>query len=150
MKKNKLTIAIIAALVIITTVTAAIHLSTRQTPPKGVLRIEAQDKTVDLPLSELNLSPVHGTVMNAKGDPKEIDGQGLLLSGVLDKAGSTGYTQVSAVADDEYSATVTAEEIGESGRVYLLLEEGEQLQLLVFGDTNSKRNVSHVIRLVVK
>lgn len=150
MKKNKLTIVIIAVLVIITAVIAAVHLSTRPVPPGGTLRIEAGGQTTDFPLGKLELTPVQGTIVNGKGEEKSIDSQGELLSGVLEKAGITEYTQVNVVADDEYSVTVTAEEIAEADRVYLLLEDGDELRLLVFGDSNSKRNVSNVIRLVVE
>lgn len=150
MKKSKLTMASIAILVIITAVIAAVHLTTRQTPPDGALRIEAGGQTTDFALSTLELAPVQGTVVNGKGEEKSIDSKGELLSSVLEKAGITEYTQVSVVADDEYSVTVTAEEIAEADRVYLLLEDGKELQLLVFGDPNSKRNVSNVIRLEVE
>lgn len=150
MKKNKLTIIFIAALVIITAVIAAVHLSTRSTPPDGTLRIETGGQTTDFPLDKLELTSVQGVVVNGKGEEKAIDSQGELLSGVLGKAGVTEYTQVNVVADDEYSITVTAEEITEPNRVYLLLEDGKEPQLLVFGDPNSKRNVSNVIRLVVE
>jgi len=68
----------------------------------------------------------------------------------LAQAGIDEYAQVTAVADDGYSAVVTREEIEEFDKVFLLLEEGEQPQLLVFGDANSKRNVSGVIRLIVE
>lgn len=150
MKKNKFTIVIIAVLVIITAVIAAVHLSTRSTPPDGTLRIETGGQITDLALSKLELTPVQGTIVNDKGEEKSIDSQGELLSGVLEKAGITEHTQVNVVADDEYSVTVTAEEIAEADRVYLLLEDGDELRLLVFGDSNSKRNVSNVIRLVVE
>lgn len=150
MKKNRLTIAIIAALVVITAIIAAVHLSTRTAPPGGILRIEAGGQATDLALSKLELTPVQGTVVNGKGEKRTINAQGVPLSGVLSQAGITTYTKVAAVADDEYSATVTAEEIAEPDRVFLLIDEEERPQLLVFGDSNSKRNVSNVIRLVVE
>ena len=150
MKKNKLVIAVIAALLIITAVVAAVHLSTRSVPPSGTLQIDAEGKVTDFALNKLDLAPVQGTVVNGKGEEKTVDSQGELLSSVLEKAGVTEYTQVTVTANDEYSVTVTAEEIAETDRVYLLLEDGEQVRLLVFGDSNSKRNVSDVIRLVVE
>lgn len=149
MKKNKLTIIIVAVLVIITAIIAAVHLSSRVSPPKGVLRIEAAGKVTELPLSQLELTNVHGTVVNGKGEERTVDAQGLLLSDVLAQAGVSTYAEVTVVADDEYTAVVTADEVEASDRVFLLIEAGEQPQLLVFGDTNSKRNVSNVIRLVV-
>lgn len=150
MKMNKQLIVVIAALVIITAAVATVHLSTRSTPRDGALRIEADGQVTDLALSKLELTLVQGTVVNGKGEVKAIDSQGELLSSVLEKAGITEYSQVGVVADDEYSVTVTASEIAEADRVYLLMENGEKLQLTVFGDPNSKRNVSNVIRLVVE
>lgn len=150
MKKNKLPVAIITALFVLTAVIAVVHLSTRTAPPGGTLRIEIGNQVTDLDLNKLELTPVQGTVVNGKGDEKTIDAQGELLSSVLEKAGITDYTQVGVVADDEYSVTVTAGEIAEADCVYLLMEDGERPQLLVFGDPNSKRNVSNVIRLVVE
>lgn len=78
-----------------------------------------------------------------------MDAQGAPLSAVLEQAGITAYTQVAVTADDEYSVTVTKEEAAAPGRVFLIIREGERPQLLVFGDANSKRNVSNVIRLTV-
>lgn len=150
MKKNKLTIMIIGVLFIITAIIAAVHLSTRTAPPGGFLQVEAGDQVINLDLSKLELSPVQGTIVNGKGDEKNVDSQGETLSKVLEKAGITEYTQIDVIADDEYHITVTAEEIAEADRVYLLMEDGEQPQLLVFGDPDSKRNVSNVIRLVVE
>ncbi len=150
MKKNKWLLAALAALILVTAVAAVWHLSTRQTAAAGTLRIEAGGQLTELPLSKLSLTAVKGTVVNGKGEEKPIDAPGTPLADVLARADVTGYTQVTVVADDEYSATVTAEEIAQPDKVYLLMQEGDRPQLLVFGDANSKRNVSDVIRLVVQ
>ena len=60
------------------------------------------------------------------------------------------YDEISVVADDSYSASLTREEVEEDGKVYLLAQEEEELRLIVFGDENSKRNVSNVVQIVVK
>ncbi len=150
MQKNKWLLAALAALILVTAVAAVWHLTTRQTAAAGTLRIEAGGQVTELPLSKLPLTAVKGTVVNGKWEEKAIDALGTSLADVLAQADVTGYTQVTVVADDEYSATVTAEEIAQPDKVYLLMENGERPQLLVFGDANSKRNVSDVIRLVVQ
>lgn len=139
-----------AALLVLTAALAVIHLGSRTAVPEETLRVEAGGKTVELALSELTPQAVHGVVVNGKGEERTVDAQGAPLSQVLAQAGVTQYLQVTVVADDEYSAVVTAEEIEAEDRVFLLLEEGERPRLVVFGDSNSKRNVSGVIRLVAE
>ena len=53
------------------------------------------------------------------------------------------------VADDEYSAMVSKDELDQTDKVYLLVGTEDRSQLVVFGDENSKRNVSGIIRLGV-
>lgn len=144
MKKTKPIYIVIAVLVLLTAIAAAVHFATRTNVPEGSLRVEYGGKAVDLAVGRLELSPVQGTVRNSKGEEKSIDGQGILLSRVLEQAGAGEYSAVTITAGDEYSAVVTAEEAAEAGRVYLLLEEDCSLRLVVFGDENSKRNVSDV------
>lgn len=144
MKKIKPIPALIAALVLLTAIAAAIHLATRTDVRSGTLRVEYGDKAVELDVGRLELGPVRGAVRNGKGEELAVDGQGVLLSQVLEQAGVGGYTAVTVTADDEYSAAVTAAEAADPGRVYLLLEGDGSLRLVVFGDENSKRNVSNV------
>ena len=68
---------------------------------------------------------------------------------LLSQTGITDYQKVLVVADDAYSAEVTAEEIAAPGQVYLMRQE-DGIRLVVFGDSNSKRNVTNVVRLEVK
>ena len=59
------------------------------------------------------------------------------------------YSKVTVVSDDSYTADLTAEEVAESGKAYLLLEQ-PYLRLVVFGDQNSKRSVSNVVQIIVE
>ena len=45
---------------------------------------------------------------------------------------------------------VTAEELAAPDKVYLIAQEEDGVQLVVFGDSNSKRNVSNVVRVTVE
>ena len=53
------------------------------------------------------------------------------------------------VSDDEYTATLQQEEVCEEGKAWLLVDE-EDVRLVVFGDSDSKRKVKDVVRLVVE
>ena len=151
MKKLSPVKAAILLLILITAAVAAFYLTTRAAVPEGALRVEfAGGKAAELSLEELDLISVRGTVVNAKGEEHAVDAQGILLSDVLRVAGAAGYSMVTVTADDEYSAQVTAEEIADPGKVYLVQQEAGGMQLIVFGDKNSKRNVSSVVRLFVQ
>ena len=90
-------------------------------------------------ISELQLSPVQGTVISAKGEEKEIDAQGVHLSDVC----GDDFETVTVTASDEYHATVAK---SEAENAYLIIAEDGSVQLVVFGDNNLKRNVKHVVR----
>lgn len=150
MKKNrKGAIIVIAVLLLATAGAALLHLATRTEVSEGVLLVEKDGIKIKIKTAELTTKPVAGTIVNGKGEEIAIDSPGILLSKLLADAGIAVSGQVVIVADDEYSATVTAAELSEADRVFLLIREGERPQLVVFGDPNSKRNVSGVIRLVV-
>ena len=60
------------------------------------------------------------------------------------------YEKVTVVSDDSYSAEVLKEEVEEGTRAFLILGDENELRLVVFGDTNSKRSVSNVAQVVVE
>lgn len=144
MKKLKPIYAVFAALVLLTIIAAAVHFATRIDVPEGTLRVEFGGKATELAVGKLELCPIQDTVRNGKGEELPVDGQGILLGKLLEQADVGEYSTVIITADDEYSAAVTAEEAAESDRVYLFVEEDGSLRLVVFGDQNSKRNVSNV------
>ena len=150
MKKFEPAKIIVIALVLITAMAAVFYLNTRTAAPKGTLLIEYGDQALELPLEQLKLTNVHGTVVNGRGEERTVDAQGILLSQVLREAGVTDFSEVTVTADDEYSARVSAEEVAETGKVYLIQQDEGWMQLIVFGDGNSKRNVSNVERLSVR
>lgn len=150
MKKMKPIKIIVTAMAIITAIVAIAYLTTRTPASEGALRIESGGQVQKFPLDRLALTPVHGTVRNGKGEVRTVDAQGILLSHVLVEAGITEFTGVTVTADDEYSAAVTAEEVAAQDMVWLILQDEGGMQLIVFGDKNSKRNVSDVVRLSVQ
>jgi len=147
MKKHKLAIIVIAILVVVTALLAVIHQITREQETDGAIQVVHSGKMTAIALDELKpLAVVRGTIVDGKGQTSDIDAMGILVSDVLALAGVTEKTDVQVTAADEYTVTVTAEETGE---VWLIIEE-ESLRLIVFGDSNSKRNVRNVIRLTVE
>ena len=147
MKKHKLAIIIIAVLVVVTALLAVIHQVTREQETDGAIQVVHGGKMTAIALGELKpLAAVRGTIVDGKGQTSEIDAMGILVSDVLSLADVTEKTDVQVTAADEYTVTVTAEEAGE---VWLIIEK-ESLRLIVFGDSNSKRNVRNVIRLTVE
>lgn len=151
MKKMSPVKLMIPLLILVTAAVAVFYLTTRTAVPEGVLRVEfAGGQAEELSLEKLKLVSVQGSVVNGKGEERVINAQGILLSEVLRQAGTAEFSTVTVTADDEYSAQVMAEEIAASDQVYLIQQEEGGMQLIVFGDNNSKRNVTNVVRISVQ
>lgn len=103
------------------------------------------------------LHPVSGHRRGAGTDaPQQCDdGNGAGSSGpcelkdLLESEKIDSYSNVTVISDDSYHAELTAEEVAEEGRAYLMLQD-EELRLIVFGDSNSKRSVSNVVQIVIE
>ncbi len=149
MKNRKFTLILIALLLAVTAVVAAVYLTNRPAAAEGALRVEYGGRTAELSLERLEPVPVRGVLVNGRGEEKAIETQGVPLSQVLREAGVSGYAEVTVTADDAYSAVVTSDEINAPDRVYLIQEE-DGPRLIVFGDSDSKRSVSGVVRLTVR
>ena len=149
MNHKKMTAIGLLSILLLTVILAAIHLSSRTDIPMGSLQIEQGGTTLLIDLSTLEPGEVRGSIRNGKGEEIGIDGLGIPLSQLLEGAGCSVSDTVSVIADDAYSAAVTRDELMESNRVFLLFSANERPRLIVFGDSDSKRNVSGVIRLVV-
>ena len=149
MKKHKLTIIIIAILILLTTVLTVVHLTTRDQRAEGAIQVVYNGKTELVYLEDLKpAAQVQGTVVNNAGEEKKIDGQGILVGDVLKLAGVAAQNEVKITSDDEYTVSLAAEEVAEEGKAWLLIEDGT-LRLIVFGDQGARRNVKNVVRLTV-
>lgn len=149
MKKNYKSIILIAVLLIATVGAALLHLTSRTEVSEGILQVEQDGIKIKIKTADLTVKPVAGTIVNGKGEKIAIDSPGIPLLELLSNVGISVENEVKVIADDEYSVTVTAAELSDTDRVFLLVEERERPRLVVFGDPDSKRNVSGVIRLVV-
>ncbi len=148
--KKKVVFGVIGVFLATTAVLAVIHQMTRTEEVDGAVLVEFAGQSVAVQIEDMPLSAVKGTVVNGKGDKREIDAQGILLADVLTLAGVENMPEsgVLVTAADEYSVEVTADELAEEDKVYLLQEETPRL--LVFGDNSEKRNVKNVARITVQ
>ncbi len=144
MRKDRLIVIVLLVLAALTAIAAALHLSSRTQVTAGTIRVEWDGGASEAYLTRLELHSIHGTVRNGKGEELAVDGEGALLSAVLEELGVTDFGKVTVTAEDSYSAVVTAEEVAQPDKVYLMLQERGGAQLVVFGDENSKRNVANV------
>ena len=77
MKKVDPIKTVVIVMVLITAIIAVSYLNTRTAVSKGMLHIEHVDRTVDLPLEQLDLVAIQGTVVNGKGEERTVDAQGI-------------------------------------------------------------------------
>lgn len=140
---------ILVALVAVTALLAVVHMNTRDKAPEGAVLVEYGESRSAVTADTLPLTEVTGTVVNGKGEERTVEAEGILLSEVLKTAGVADAPSATVTADDGYSAQVTGEELAAPDKVYLIRQEDGGMQLIVFGDSNSKRNVSGVIKVAV-
>ena len=116
-------------LILLTAVFACLHLTEQGAEQAGVILIDGKET----PISSLPFEQVSGTVADAKGEETRIDTVGVPLSKLFD-------CDVRVKASDSYSAAVPEDELGDA----FLVQEGDSVRLVVFGDTDLRRNVRNV------
>lgn len=128
---------------------AIAHFSTRTEVPEGALLVSCGDKTEYVDLKALDSVSVQGVVVNGKGEESEVDTKGVSVADVLAEAGfkPENAQAVRVTASDEFSAELSGDEINEDGKAYLVNEDDGSMRLVVFGDSNAKRNVRDVVKL---
>ena len=142
-KDKKILLIVILLLVVVTAGAACWYLSTREDTSGKTITLVTTGSEKNVEISGLKLTSLSGTVVNGKGEKKDIKGQGIKLADVI---GVTDYSEVTVTADDAYAASVKKEEIDQAW----LKIDGEEARLIVFGDENSKRDVKNVVRIEVK
>lgn len=128
-------------------------MNTRTQEQAGTLQIGYNGGTISLTLAELPAYDVSGTTIDGKGEKKQVEAKGTLVSDVLTQAGVDLSTiqQVTVKASDEFYAVLTVEDVSQPDKAYLIQEDGEEWpRLVVFGDPDSKRKVKEVVRLEVE
>jgi len=147
MKKR---IIIAAVLLVLTAIVAVVYLRSRDTVKPGDILIKAPTGDVTVSLESLELSHVSGSITNKKGETKKIDSEGYALSKIPSCAQVADYSELTIYADDEYSAVVTKDELDQSGDNAWLIKDKDSIRLVVFGDSDSKRDVKNVVRIEIK
>ena len=145
--------ALLLVLLVLTVLAAGIHLATRTQVPENTLAVEYGGKTHYADLQGLRLTEIHGERVNGKGETKPVDGMGFSLCDLLVWTLGEDFAceTVTVAASDGFSAEVTVDELFEENKAVLLLdEETGSLQLIVFGDSDSKRSVKNVERIEIR
>lgn len=152
MKTKKTILILLAVLLCLTAGLAAAHSITRDKVPAGALLLQHGDRQDYVLLEKLPMEEISGVIRNGKGEEMELQEQGVALSAVLRSAGidSAAVQTLSAVAEDEFSAELSGEEVNEPGKAFLAKDKDGSMKLIVFGDSNSKRNVRNVVKLIVQ
>ena len=150
MKKYR-AIIVVVILLIVTGVAAFVHLNTRKEVPEGAIEVSYGEETYVVDITKLSYEQVSGTRVNGKGEEKQIEASGVLVKDVLDELAIAEYETVSVIADDAYSAELSADDVADESKAYLIQEKEEvRLRLIVFGDKDSKRSVSNVVQMIVE
>lgn len=121
---------------LVTAILALVHLTTRTPEVEGSVLVNGEAVSI----ASLDLEQVTGTIVNGKGEEKQIDAQGINIAKLFDG----DYESITITASDEYSAVVNADE---TDNAYLILDDDGNPGLVVFGDSNSKRCVRDVVRI---
>lgn len=149
MKTKRFIVIIVLACLVLVCALAAFHNGTRNVVPENSLAVEYGGNTEYLDIDALSTVTVSGQVVNGKGETRAIEGQGISLKSLLGAYDLNGSIVIKAVAEDEYYAEIRPDEITADDKAFLLIEDGKA-RLYVFGDENSKRNVSGVVRIVIE
>lgn len=148
MKKKILTV--ISLLLALTSFCGAIYLGQREHVDTGSILIKAPANEITVAMKDLPLTKIDGETVNKKGETKKISAEGYEVAYLPSLASIDNYTEISVYSDDEYHADISADELlADVNKAWIILEE-ERPRLIVFGDTDSKRNVKNVVRIEIK
>ena len=146
---NKRIVKLLAAMLAVAAVFAAMAPGILGEEAGPFLTIVAGEGETKIAWDELTLVPVQGTTINGRGEEKAIDAEGVALQSLMDLAGIEALERITVVAGDAYQAEVSADELAEEGKVFLIRSE-DGLRLIVFGDEDSRRIVRDVVQVIVE
>lgn len=151
----------IALLLVATGIVAALHLANQD--DIGCMVILQGEQEIAVSFEDLDKYAFSGELTDGKGDVTFHEYTGILLRELLagkgiDLAQVTGVTVTSA---DNYSVTLTGDEIRQADKVYVAITvDGAKIegidpgsagvQLIVFGDANSRRCVRFAQKITVE
>ena len=159
--KRSLVFKILVTLLIATGIAAAIHLSGQE--QIDCMVIEQEALRIEVTFDDLDKGAFSGELTDGKGDTTAHQYTGILLRELLEAKGidPTQLSGVTVTSADNYSVRFTAEEILEADRVYIAvtadgaaiagIDPGtEGVQVIVFGDENSKRCVRFAQKITLE
>ncbi|MBE6123695.1 MAG: hypothetical protein E7190_13420 [Erysipelotrichaceae bacterium] len=142
---------------------AMLGLLNRNSSPAGEgLLLQAGGKTYTVSYEKADQISFEGDLVNGKGEVTHHAYQGIELSSLLSANGIavSDTSKITAVSEDNYSAELTGTEVLEPGKVYIAvtadgdqiegIEGGQGAQLIVFGDSNSRRAVRYLKTIAVE
>ncbi|MBO5953704.1 MAG: hypothetical protein J6Q53_06285 [Oscillospiraceae bacterium] len=156
---RKLIVGVIL-LLIVTGIVAAVHLSNQEEVAGMVILRE--DQQIAVSFEDLDKGAFSGELTDGKGDITTHTYTGILLRRLLEEKGIdvTKLSGLTVTSADNYSVEFTAEEILQADRVYVAVTaDGEKLpgidpgtdglQIIVFGDQNSRRCVRFAQKITI-
>jgi len=161
MSRKLIVILIVVLLLTATGVVAAVHLMNQD--EVACMVIVQDDREITVSFEELDQISFSGELTDGKGDVTSHGYTGVLLRELLEKKGVDvdALSGVTVTSADNYSVEFTAEEILQEGKVYAAITaDGEKIegidpgtdgvQVIVFGDENSRRCVRFARKITVQ
>ncbi len=147
-------IVFVVLLAAVTLVAAYLHLNGK--PQVSCLEIKNGETNLEIPWEEMDQGAFSGQLVDGKGDLSWHEYRGVELKVLLKEVGImlTDDDTLQVISVDHFTATFTAQEILTDGKVYVAVEadglliegidpEERGLQIIVFGDENSRRCVRY-------
>ena len=151
----------IGLLLAATCIAAAVHLSHQE--DIACMVIVQGERELAVSFEELEQGAFSGELMDGKGDVTAHEYTGVLLRDLLEEKGidPAGIAGVTVTSADNYSVTFTGEEVLQEDKVYAAVAaDGTRIQgidpgtdgvqIIVFGDPNSRRCVRFAQRITIE
>lgn len=158
--KKKLLIPL-ALLLVVTAVIALVHRLGQDDVDCMVIRWDNTETVVSF--EDLDRESFDGELIDGKGTVTAHSYRGVELSRLLEEGilSPGGAAVISVTSADNYTAEFTVDEVLQSGRIYLAIEvdgtavrnidgDGPGVQLVVFGDPDSRRCVRYAAIITAK
>ncbi len=148
-------------LIAVTAIVAAVHI--RNQDAVACMVIVQGDQQIDLSFEDLDKGTFSGELTDGKGDVTHHQYTGILLRELLEQKGIdlARISCITVTSADHYSVEFTAEEVLQADKVYVAITaDGEKIegidpgtdgvQLIVFGDANSRRCVRFAQKITIE
>lgn len=153
--------AAVAAVLIMIAVILAVKVR-NNTPDDPGLIIRTEKHTFTVAWKDIDETAFTGEIVNGKGEVSTHQYQGIELGELFDANGIEikADTKITVASEDNYTAELTGEEVMTEGMVYVAvacddemiegIEGGQGGQLVVYGDSNAKRQVRYLKTITVE